>query len=87
MGNIIQCISSRQEFEVFDNSNVLGITTYYCLLRCFMQTSNTGTSYRLYCEAISLITVAGLLSEDTFKSLSFNGLQLKTKLLYLLPMT
>lgn len=81
------CISSRQEFDDFDSSNVLSIMMYYCLLRCFAQMSNTGTSYRLCCEAISLITVAGLHREETFKSLSFNEQQLRRKLFYLLLMT
>lgn len=81
------CISSCQQFDDLDNSNIFNIMTYYCLHRSFAQISNARTSYRLCCEAVGLITVAGLHREETYGSLTFEEQQLRRKLYYLLLMT
>ena len=81
------CISSCQQFDDLDNSNIFNIMTYYCLHRSFAQISNTRTSYRLCCEAVSLITVAGLHREEAYVALPFEEQQLRRKLYYLLLMT
>ncbi|CAI4500106.1 CLN_G0022940.mRNA.1.CDS.1 [Saccharomyces cerevisiae] len=81
------CISSCQQFDDLDNSNIFNIMTYYCLHRSFAQISNARTSYRLCCEAVGLITVAGLHREETYGSLTFEEQQLRRKLYYLLLLT
>ncbi|EHN02200.1 Mal13p [Saccharomyces cerevisiae x Saccharomyces kudriavzevii VIN7] len=81
------CISSCQQFDDLEGSNVFNIMTYYCLHRSFAQASNTKTSYRLCCEATGLVTMAGLHREETYEPLSFCEQQLRRKLYYLILMT
>ncbi|CAI4063137.1 fungal specific transcription factor domain-containing protein SKDI_07G5410 [Saccharomyces kudriavzevii IFO 1802] len=81
------CISSRQQFDDLDNSDLFKIMTYYCLHRCFSQISDTKTSYRLSSAAISLIKVTEFHREKTYESLSFDEQQLRRKVFYLLLLT
>ncbi|CAI4060753.1 DNA-binding domain containing protein SKDI_06G0080 [Saccharomyces kudriavzevii IFO 1802] len=81
------CMSSRQEFDDFNGSDIFKIMTYYCLNRCYAQMSNSRTSYRLSCEAVGLIKLAGFHREKTFESLSFDEQQLGRKIYYLLLLT
>ncbi|CAI4056141.1 hypothetical protein SKDZ_02G4010 [Saccharomyces kudriavzevii ZP591] len=83
----ILCMSSRQKFDDLSGRDIFRIMTYYCLLRCFSQSSDTRNSYRLCCEAIGLITVAGLHREETYGSLPFYEQQLRRKLYYLILLT
>ncbi|CAI4501560.1 CQS_1a_G0021770.mRNA.1.CDS.1 [Saccharomyces cerevisiae] len=81
------CISSRQQFDDLDNSDLFKILTYYCLHRCFSQFSDTKTSYRLSCAAISLIKITEFHREKTYVSLPFEEQQLWRKIYYLLLLT
>ena len=53
------CMSSRQEFDDFNGSDIFKIMTYYCLNRCYAQMSNSRTSYRLSCEAVGSLSWRG----------------------------
>ncbi|GAA23032.1 K7_Yfl052wp [Saccharomyces cerevisiae Kyokai no. 7] len=81
------CMSSRQEFDDFNGSDIFKIMTYYCLNRCYAQMSNSRTSYRLSCEAVGLIKLAGFHREETLKLLPFDEQQLGRKVYYLLLLT
>ncbi|CAI4048934.1 hypothetical protein SUVZ_13G0060 [Saccharomyces uvarum] len=81
------CMLSRQFFDDLSNSDIFRIMTYYCLHRCYAQFADTKTSYRLSCEAVGLIKIAGFHREETYKSLSFSEQQLRRKVYYLLLMT
>ncbi|QID84725.1 hypothetical protein GRS66_007249 [Saccharomyces pastorianus] len=83
----VLCMSSRQDFDDLSTSGIFKIMTYYCLLRCFAQFADTGTSYRLSCEAVGLIKVGELHLEETYESLSFGEQQLRRKVYYLLLLT
>ncbi|CAI4534353.1 AKR_collapsed_G0025980.mRNA.1.CDS.1 [Saccharomyces cerevisiae] len=41
-------------------ADIFRIMTYYCLHRCYAQFADTRTSYRLSCEAVGLIKIAGI---------------------------
>ncbi|CAI1611846.1 hypothetical protein SEUBUCD646_0E02770 [Saccharomyces eubayanus] len=77
------CMSLHHRFDDLRGSDVFRIMTYYCLHRCFAQSSDTRTSYRLSCEAISLIKIAGFHREETYERISFNEQQLRRKVYYL----
>ncbi|CAI4765357.1 CQS_1a_G0047410.mRNA.1.CDS.1 [Saccharomyces cerevisiae] len=81
------CMLSRQFFDDLSNSDIFRIMTYYCLHRCYAQFADTRTSYRLSCEAVGLIKIAGFHREETYKFLSFSEQQLRRKVYYLLLMT
>lgn len=81
------CMSLHHRFDDLRGSDVFRIMTYYCLHRCFAQSSDTRTSYRLSCEAISLIKIAGFHREETYERISFNEQQLRRKVYYLLLLT
>ncbi|CAI4063148.1 hypothetical protein SKDZ_07G5340 [Saccharomyces kudriavzevii ZP591] len=81
------CMLSRQFFDDLGNSDLFRIMTYYCLHRCYAQSADTRTSYRLSCEAVGLIKVAGFHREETYGYLSFNEQQIARKIYYLLFMT
>ncbi|CAI4446320.1 CQI_4a_G0016530.mRNA.1.CDS.1 [Saccharomyces cerevisiae] len=80
------CMSSRQEFDDFNGSDIFKIMTYYCPNRCYAQMSNSRTSYRLSCEAVGLIKLAGFHREETLKLLPFDEQQLgRESLLFASP--
>nr|AAB67707.1 MAL-activator 23 [Saccharomyces cerevisiae] len=81
------CMLSRQFFDDLSNSDIFRIMTYYCLHRCYAQFADTRTSYRLSCEAIGLIKIAGFHREETYEFLPFGEQQLRRKVYYLLLMT
>ncbi|KOG97222.1 uncharacterized protein DI49_3959 [Saccharomyces eubayanus] len=81
------CMLSRQFFDDLRNSDIFRIMTYYCLHRCYAQFANTRASYRLSCEAVGLIKIAGFHREETYEFLSFSEQQLRRKVYYLLLMT
>lgn len=81
------CMSSRRFFDDLSNSDIFRIMTYYCLHRCYAQFADTRTSYRLSCEAIGLIKIAGFHREETYEFLPFGEQQLIRKVYYLLLMT
>ena len=80
-------MSSRRFFDDLSNSDIFRIMTYYCLHRCYAQFADTRTSYRLSCEAIGLIKIAGFHREETYEFLPFGEQQLIRKVYYLLLMT
>ena len=81
------CMLSRQFFDDLSNSDIFRIMTYYCLHRCYAQFADTRTSYRLSCEAVGLIKIAGFHREETYEFLPFSEQQLRRKVYYLLFMT
>nr|CCA60755.1 malactivator [Saccharomyces bayanus] len=81
------CMLSRQFFDDLSNSDIFRIMTYYCLHRCYAQFADTRTSYRLSCEAVGLIKIAGFHREETYEFLPFGEQQLRRKVYYLLLMT
>ncbi|CAI4868384.1 CKB_collapsed_G0004810.mRNA.1.CDS.1 [Saccharomyces cerevisiae] len=83
----VLCMSSRQQFDDLSGRDIFRIMTYYCLLRCFSQSSDVRNSYRLCREAIGLVIVAGLHREKAYESLSFREQQLLRKVYYLLLLT
>ncbi|CAI4050621.1 hypothetical protein SKDZ_14G3950 [Saccharomyces kudriavzevii ZP591] len=81
------CMLSRQFFDDLSNSDIFRIMIYYCLHRCYAQFADTRTSYRLSCEAVGLIKIAGFHREETYTYIPYKEQQLRRKVYYLLLMT